>query len=266
MTGKRVVLPDGSAVLTRPVRADDAPLLADGFSRLSAESRRLRFLTGKAALTGAELEYFTKVDHHDHEALGALQPDDGRGVGIARYIRLADDPDAAEVAVTVVDDWQGRGLGTELLIQLTDRARQEGIRRFTALVAADNAAVVGLLHDLGAQVRAVHAEYGAVEYEIELPTTGLGATMRDLFAAFSRRQLVPPTPIREVLADLVPPRFTIGDASLPGARSTAATAARAGPPDVAGAEASVTHEPARTGPAGDSDSHGAPEPGSGVPR
>ena len=66
---------------------------------------------------------------------------DGRGVGIARYVRDAEDPQAAEIAVTIVDDWQGRGLGTELLAQLSDRARQEGIRRFTALVAADNAAV-----------------------------------------------------------------------------------------------------------------------------
>lgn len=237
MTGNRVVLRDGSAVLVRPVRADDAPLLADGFSRLSAESRRLRFLTGKSALSEAELEYFTTVDHHDHEALAALQPDDGRGVGIARYIRLADDPDAAEVAVTVVDDWQGRGLGTELLSQLTDRARQEGIRRFTALVAADNAAVVGLLHELGAQVRALHAEYGAVEYEIDLPGNGVGSTMQALLAAFGRRQLIPPTPVRAVLTDLVPRRFPVGDSSSPGPRSTAAIAAGAASPDIAGAKA-----------------------------
>lgn len=215
MTGKRAVLRDGSAVLIRPVRAEDALLLADGFSRLSAESRRLRFLTGKSVLSPAELQYFTKVDHHDHEALGALQPEDGRGVGIARYIRLADDPDAAEVAVTVVDDWQGRGLGTELLIQLTERAREEGIRRFTALVAADNSAVVELLRELGARVRAVHAEYGAVEYEIRLPTTGVGATMRGLLTAYGCRHLIPPTPIRDVLADLVPARFRVGDASPP---------------------------------------------------
>jgi GNAT superfamily N-acetyltransferase len=128
--GRRVVLRDGSKVVIRPVRGEDAPLLADGFTRLGPESRRLRFLRRKDELSAAELRYFTDVDHHDHEALGALEHTGGRGVGIARYIRDADDPHAAEIAVTVVDDWQGRGLGTELLAQLSGRARAEGIRRF----------------------------------------------------------------------------------------------------------------------------------------
>ena len=56
---------------------------------------------------------------------------------------------AAEIAVTVIDDWQGRGLGTELLARLSERACQEGIRRFTAAVAADNAAMAGLLRNFG---------------------------------------------------------------------------------------------------------------------
>jgi len=65
-------------------------------------------------------------------------------VGIARYVRDREDPHAAEIAVTVIDGWQGRGLGTELLARLSERACQEGIRRFTAAVAADNAAMTGL--------------------------------------------------------------------------------------------------------------------------
>ena len=110
-----VVLRDGSAVLIRQVRSTDAALLADGFARLSAASRQMRFLGVKKELSAAELRYFTDVDHHDHEALGALDLAGGHGVGIARYVRDADDPQAAEIAVTIVDDWQGRGLGTELL-------------------------------------------------------------------------------------------------------------------------------------------------------
>ena len=117
------MLRDGSAVLIRQVRSTDAPLLADGFARLSSRSRWMRFLSAKTTLSAAELRYFTDVDHHDHEAIGALSAADGRGVGIARYVRDADDPQAAEIAVTVVDDWQGRGLGTELLSRLSDRAR-----------------------------------------------------------------------------------------------------------------------------------------------
>jgi RimJ/RimL family protein N-acetyltransferase len=160
-----VVLLDGSKVVIRPVRSTDAPLLADGFARLSARSRQMRFLTGKNELTQAELGYFTQVDHHDHEALTALNAD-GRGVGIARYVRDAGDPQAAEIAVTIADDWQGRGLGTVLLAQLTRRARCEGIGRFTALVSADNAAMAGLLRNVRAEL--VGRGPGTVEYEITL--------------------------------------------------------------------------------------------------
>jgi RimJ/RimL family protein N-acetyltransferase len=165
-SGKTVVLRDGSAVLIRPVHSTDAPLLADGFARLSDASRQMRFLTRKKELSPAELRYFTDVDHHDHEALGALDHAGGRGVGIARYVRDAHDPHAAEIAVTIIDDWQGRGLGTELLAQLSDRARQEGIRRFTALVAADNVAIAGLLQNMSAEL--VGREPGTLEYEITL--------------------------------------------------------------------------------------------------
>jgi RimJ/RimL family protein N-acetyltransferase len=164
-SGQRVMLRDRSAVLIRQVQPSDAPLLADGFARLSAHSRQMRFLRRKDELSAAELRYFTDVDHHDHEALGALDPG-GRGVGIARYVRDAHDPHAAEIALTIVDDWHGRGLGTELLAQLTDRARSAGIRRFTALVATGNAAMTALLDNAGGTP--VGRGPGTVEYEITL--------------------------------------------------------------------------------------------------
>lgn len=107
-TGTQVVLRDGSAVVIRQVHSD-APLLADGFTRLSAASRWMRFLRPEDELSPAELRYCTKVDHHDHEALGALDDRTGRRAGIARYVRHAGDPQTAEIAVTVVSAWQGRG-------------------------------------------------------------------------------------------------------------------------------------------------------------
>jgi RimJ/RimL family protein N-acetyltransferase len=164
--GKPVVLRDGSAVLIRQVKTTDAALLADGFARLSPASRQMRFLAVKKQLSAAELRYLIDVDHHDHEALAALDRTSGQGVGIARYIRDADDPQAAEIAVTIVDDWQRRGLGTELLARLSDRARQEGILRFTALVDAENVAVAAGLRNAGAHL--VRRGRGTVEYEITL--------------------------------------------------------------------------------------------------
>ena len=174
--GRPAVLRDGSAVLIRQVRGTDAPLLADGFARLSAASRQMRFLGVKKELSAAELRYFTDVDHHDHEALVALDRSGQQGVGIARFIRDADDPQAAEIAVTIVDDWQGRGLGTELLTRLSGRARQEGIRRFTALADAGNVAVAALLRNAGA--RLLHRGRGTIEYEITLTRDPEGSDAR----------------------------------------------------------------------------------------
>jgi RimJ/RimL family protein N-acetyltransferase len=163
---RQVLLRDGSPVLIRPVRSTDAQLLTEGFARLSERSRRLRFLGRKNTLTEADLRYYTDVDHHDHEALGALDHVRGGGVGIARYVRDREDPHAAEIALAIVDDWQGRGLGTELLARLSERACQEGICRFTALIAPDNAAMAGLLRSFGGGL--VRRDYGTLEYEIEL--------------------------------------------------------------------------------------------------
>jgi RimJ/RimL family protein N-acetyltransferase len=160
------VLRDGSEVLIRPVQCTDAPLLADGFARLSARSRQMRFLRTKNELSPAELRYFTEIDHHDHEALGAVDRASGRGVAVARYVRSAEDAQSAEIAVTVVDEWQGRGLGTELVAQLSERACEEGIRRFTALVAADNETVAGLARAIGADL--VRRESATVVYEVPL--------------------------------------------------------------------------------------------------
>jgi RimJ/RimL family protein N-acetyltransferase len=164
--GRRVVLRDGSHVLIRQVQGADAPPLTDGFGRLSAESRRMRFMMAKKELSPAELSHLTDVDHHDYEALGALGHGGTRSVGMARYIRYPGDPQAAEIAVTIVDDWQRRGLGTELVVQLSDRARQEGIHRFTALVAADDVAVAGLLRNVCASL--VRRGFDTLEYEIAL--------------------------------------------------------------------------------------------------
>lgn len=168
VAGEPVRLKDESLALVRPVQATDVPLLIDGFARLSLNSRRMRFLAGKNALSAKELKYFTDIDHRDHEALGALDAVTGYGVGVARYIRDTDDVHCAEVAITVVDQWQGRGLGLELMARLARRAQHEGIARFSALVAADNAAVRALLRRMDADVELISYDSGAVQYEIYL--------------------------------------------------------------------------------------------------
>ena len=151
------------------------------------------------------MRYFTHVDHHDHEAIGAMAPSDQRGVGLARYIRDTEEPEVAEIAVTVADDWQGRGLGTELLRRIMERAGEEGVRRFTALVEADNDTMIHVLHELGGEVRETETESGggAVAYEITLPNEGDPRQVRALLRAMARRQCRSPRRVNDALADLV---------------------------------------------------------------
>jgi RimJ/RimL family protein N-acetyltransferase len=146
--GAPSVLRDGSVVLIRQVRSTDAALLAGLFAGLSERSRMSRFLGSKPRLSRAELRFLTCVDHHDHEALAALDSQ-GRAVAVARYIRDREDRAAAEVAVTVADEWQGRGLGTRLLELLADRAHAEAIVAFTATVALGNRAADRMIRNVG---------------------------------------------------------------------------------------------------------------------
>lgn len=132
-------LRDGRRVIVRPISADDKGLIAWGISQLSRESAYLRFFSGRTKLSAGELRYLTEVDHVDHEALVAVladQPD--VLVGVARFVRQTDDHEAAEVAVTIGDPFQGQGVGTELLELLMEAARERGVRRFVAIMLAEN--------------------------------------------------------------------------------------------------------------------------------
>ena len=91
---------------------------------------------------------------------------------MARFIRWSSDPTVAEVAVAVVDDWQGRGLGTELLHELADRAREEGVERFYAMVLEGNTAMVDLLRELG-DTHVTSRDSGVTELLMELPAEGI---------------------------------------------------------------------------------------------
>ncbi len=143
-------LADGTRLSLRPLRRSDRALIADGFARLSETSRYTRFFTLVPELAPSMLTYLTEIDHRDHEALVAIDPADGRLAGVARCVRLPSaDGGTAEVAVTVVDAWQGRGLGRTLLRALAQRARALGVRRLLAIVKADNLPAVRLFTALG---------------------------------------------------------------------------------------------------------------------
>jgi hypothetical protein len=122
---------------------------------------------------------------------------------VARFVRLDADAPVAEVAVTVVDGWQRRGLGTLLLERLSERARAEGIERYTALVSGENRAIVGLLDAIGARVLSANASAGTVEYEVELAPVGLGPSLREALRAAASGQMTLTRRAAEALGSLL---------------------------------------------------------------
>jgi RimJ/RimL family protein N-acetyltransferase/nucleotide-binding universal stress UspA family protein len=189
LTGSsRTELRDGSQVEIRPLSPDDRELLRSGFERLSDRSRYLRFQTPLTELTDVQLSHLTDVDHHDHEALLALDPDSNEAIGVARFVRVGDN--VAECAIVVADDWQNKGLGSELLERLVERAQEEGVERFTALVLADNQDALRLLQRLGDTVW--RSEGSQLELEIELPERARTSPSLRLVLASAARGLVVP--------------------------------------------------------------------------
>ena len=185
--GAPVVLRDGSRVRLRQGHSSDRQLLLRGFERLSPDSRYRRFLAAMPKLSEEMVRYLTEIDHRDHEAIAALDERTGEGIGVARYVRNPQRRDVAEVAVTVIDGWQGKGLGTRLLEVLGARARAEGIQSFTALMLAENQEMLSLLRELGA-VHDLHSADGTVEVTVDLPEQGPGAVSR-LLRATARGEL-----------------------------------------------------------------------------
>jgi GNAT superfamily N-acetyltransferase len=185
--GAEVRLADASRIGIRPIERGDAPLLLAGFAELSEESRYRRFFTPMRELDDRQLAFLTNVDHHDHEALLAIDVSGGYCAGVARFVRVA--RDAAEPAVVVGDRWQRLGLGTALLEQLTERARAEGVKRFSGVVLAENEEAIGLPERLGA---ARHGSGPEVHFEIDLSDRDdAGPTLRELLRAMAAGLLAP---------------------------------------------------------------------------
>jgi GNAT superfamily N-acetyltransferase len=162
-------LADHWRVLVRPLQLSDRHELAIGYEHLSAEARRHRFFTAPSRLSDADLDYLTNLDYHDHFAWAAFAIDElGQpGIGVARYIRDPTEPNHAEVAVTVLDDYQHRGLGTLLLEMLADHARRNGITTFVSHILWDNREILETLAAAGARIEP--EEPGVARVAIEIP-------------------------------------------------------------------------------------------------
>jgi len=159
------VVPCG--VRLRPIEPGDAPAIQDAFEHLSPLSRYYRFHAGMAHLPDDLLQRLTRVDGVDHVALVAIErcPEQhGAGVGVARFVRMADAPDSAEIAVTVIERAQHRGVARHLLAALAPLARERGITTFTMHVLAGNSRVRRMAKSLGAISKGFEA--GVISYAV----------------------------------------------------------------------------------------------------
>src|SRR3954447_8292598 len=141
-------------LLLRRITPEDKDALVAGLGRLSDRSVYQRFLSPKPRLSSSELAYLTEVDFVDHYALVAVlaqSPD--VVVGVGRWVRSAEVPTDAEIAIVIADDLQGRGVGTELGRALADAARERGIERFTASMLPTNVAAHRLFAKIATQLQ-----------------------------------------------------------------------------------------------------------------
>lgn len=155
-------LPDGSIVTLSPVLKTDREFFEKGMQELSPESRFARFGQGVSNLSRQELDYLTDVDQRRHVAWGAAIVDEVAGAG--RYI-VQDDGRSAEVAVTVLDDMQRRGVGTALFQALAAIARHDGLQELCFEAQADNEAVLSLVREVEITPLVSH---GLIEKRIRL--------------------------------------------------------------------------------------------------
>lgn len=147
-----VRLANGRRALLRLIRPDDRVLLERGLARLSETSRYRRFLSATTTLSEAQLRYLTEVDAVNHLAIVAgratRRPERAEGWGVARFVRSTTEPEVAEAAITVIDDFQGQGLGRILLAALSIAARERGIGWFRGEMLTSNPGSLALMQEL----------------------------------------------------------------------------------------------------------------------
>ena len=166
---ERTALRDGTPIVVRLLRPEDKQLLRAGFERLSPESRYARFFAPKQTLSEDELKYLCEIDQESHFAIGALrESEDGTltGLGIARFIKIADG--VAEAAIAVADEMHGRGLGRLLFLRLCAAANERGITTFKCEVLGSNASMKHLL-DAIVPDHDVTVTQGVMTFDLSVP-------------------------------------------------------------------------------------------------
>jgi RimJ/RimL family protein N-acetyltransferase len=165
-------LRDGTRILIRPLQLEDRADLLRGFDKLSMGSRRFRFLTPIRKLSQYQLSALLEVDQINHLAVGVK--DIGRpgkpGIAVGRFVRLEEKSRTAEFAITVIDEYQNRGLGTLLLNLLIRAAHERGIEVLQGFLLDDNVTMIRLLRRFGAVIKRDSGNVLQADLQVDPPT------------------------------------------------------------------------------------------------
>jgi len=148
-------LSDSTLIGIGLVGPEDEDRLLSGFRKLSQQSKLYRFHFSKQELSKNEKKYLLNIDNFNHLAIGAVDLDKSYdvGIGLARYIREKEDPTRAEAAITVIDEYQNKGIGTYLFKELIVHANKNGVRTLTSYVLKENAKMIKILDNIGFKVK-----------------------------------------------------------------------------------------------------------------
>ncbi len=152
---------DGTVVYFKPLEKSDREKVIDGFKKLSAQTIYKRFFGYLKELSDDQLDKLLDTNSRDHIAWGAFdfKGDEPFGIGVGRFWRSAEHPNEAELALTVIDDYQGKGVGTVLLCTLYCLASMMDIDMFTGNILSDNMDVIRRFSELGAELKLRDSEY-----------------------------------------------------------------------------------------------------------
>jgi len=168
---KTVPIENYGEVFIRPIRPDDEQLYEDMIARMDQNDLRLRFFSPQRHLSRKFLARLTQIDYGREIAFVALTPSEDEMLGVARFFA---DPDytKAEYAVMTRSDFKGRGLGWQLMRQLIDYAKAEGLERLYGSVLSENVTMLRMCQQLGFNTR--HDPEDPSIFQVELPLNSAG--------------------------------------------------------------------------------------------
>jgi len=151
----RYKLTDGTTIGIGFVGPEDEKRLLSGFKKLSQQTKLYRFHCSKQELSNKEKDYLLNIDNVNHLAIGAVDLDKSYdvGIGLARYIREKEDPTRAEAAITVIDEYQNKGIGTHLFKELLIHADKNNVKTLISYVLKENLKMIKILDKLGFKVK-----------------------------------------------------------------------------------------------------------------